>query len=76
MLRCPPGLTVDHPIGRQILHELAGDATQLGGRLHHRDGVLEHLQVPDKGAGVSGLGKPPAEIIRIRGGELVSDLPR
>ena len=76
LLRCPTGLTVDHAIGREILDELAGDAAQLGWRLHDRDRVVERFQVPDERARIGGLGEPPTKIIRIRGGKLVPNLRR
>ena len=38
-------LGVHHPVGGQVLHALAGDPGDVVGSLHHRDGVVEGLEV-------------------------------
>ncbi len=50
LFRRPPDLGVHHPIRGKILHAFAGDPVQPGGRLHHRDGVAERLEIANQRA--------------------------
>src|SRR5699024_4584513 len=57
-VRGPAGLGVDHAVGHHVLHELAGDASKLRGRLHHGDGALEGGEIGGQGAGIGGAVEP------------------
>ncbi len=61
LLRGVPRLGVDDAVGRLVEQPLAGHAAQAVGGLHHRDRVVEGLEVPHQGAGVGRLDEPPAE---------------
>ena len=60
-------LGVDDAVGGQVLDALAGDPGELLGGLHHRDGVVEGLQVALQRAGVRGLGEPLPERLGVVG---------
>ena len=59
-------LGVHDAVGGQVLDALAGDPRQRLGRLHHRDRVVEGLEVPLQRAGVGRLGEPATERRRRR----------
>ena len=61
-------LGVDDAVVGQVLDELPGHPAQVAGRLHHRDGVVEGLQVAHQGPGVRGLGEPAGQRLRVPGG--------
>ena len=67
-------LGVHDAVGGQVLHALAGDPGQRRGGLHHRDRVVERLEVALQRAGVGGLGEPAAERLGVGRGQLVADL--
>ncbi len=67
-------LGVDHAVGRQVGDALAGHPLDSSLGLHHRDRVVEGLEIPHQGAGVRRLREPPAEAVGIARGEDVTDL--
>src|SRR5690606_28579421 len=54
----PANLTVDHTVSSQVLHELAGYAREILGRLHDADRVIEGLQIVDERISVALLREP------------------
>ena len=58
LMRGPAGLGVDHAVGHHVLHELAGHAPQLRGRLHHGDRALEGGEIGGQRAGIGGAVEP------------------
>ncbi len=67
-------LGVHHPVGGQVLHALARHPGQVVRALHHRDGVVEGLQVALQRAAVGRLGEPAAERLGVLRGQVVTDL--
>ena len=68
LLRRVADLGVHDAVRRQVLHALARDPGDRLGVLHHRDGVVERLQVPHQGAGVRRLDEPlPSSPASVRG---------
>ena len=67
-------LGVDDPVGRQVGDALARHALDGGLRLHHRDGVVERLEIAHQRAGVGRLREPSAETVGVIRGEDVTDL--
>ena len=67
-------LGVDDAVRGEVLHALAGDPGEGSAGLHHRDGVVERLQVAHQRAGVRGVGEPLAQRGRVARGQLVADL--
>ena len=61
-----PRLGVDDAVGGQVERPLARDPVQAVRGLHHRDGVVERLQVPHQRAGVGRLDEPAPELVRRR----------
>ena len=60
-------LGVHHSVGSEVLDALAGDPGERRLGLHHADRVVERLEVAHQGAGVGGLGEPPAERLGVVG---------
>ena len=67
-------LGVDHPVGGEVLDALPGDPGECVGRLHHRDGVVEGLEVALQRARVGRLREPPPERLGVAGRQVVADL--
>ena len=74
LLRRPPCLAVHHSVSGQILDELTGHPPQVRRRLHHRDRVVEGLQVALQRAGGRGLEEPVPQRVGAARGQLVTDL--
>jgi hypothetical protein len=70
----PARLRVNDPIGCQVCHELSSDPAQIRRCLHHRDGLIESLQVWHQRARVGRFGEPPTKIIGTLGGQFVPDV--
>ena len=67
-------LGVHDAVGGQVLHALPGHPGEVVGALHHRDGVVEGLQVALQRAAVGRLGEPAAERLGVVGRQGVADL--
>ncbi len=74
LLGRPPQLGVDDAVGGQVDDRLAGDASQVLGPLHHRDGVDEGLEVALERTRARRLLEPRAERLRVAGRQVVADL--
>ena len=61
----------DHAVGREVLGTLAGHAKQPFACLHHREGVVEGLEVARQRTRVGALAEPRAESVGLGLGELV-----
>ena len=59
-------LGVHDAVVGQVLDALAGDPGQRVGLLHHRDGVVERLEVALQRPGVRRLGEPAAQRVGVR----------
>jgi hypothetical protein len=59
LLRGVPHLGVHDAVTGQVLDALAGHPGDVVGALHHRNGVVERLEVAHQRAAVRGLGEPP-----------------
>ena len=68
---CPAGLGVDNTIGGLVQHELARHPHELVAGLHGCGGVGETLQVAHQGTGIGGFEEPPAQLLRVGGGQFV-----
>ena len=69
-------LGVDDVVGREVLDALAGHPGQGVGLLHHRDGVVEGLEVALQRPRVGRLGEPATQRLGALRRELVPDLAR
>ena len=69
-------LGVHDPVRGQVLHALTGHPLDRLSVLHHRNGVVERLQVPLQRPGVRRLHKPLPELTGIGPRQLVPDLLR
>ena len=67
-------LGVHDVVGGEVLHALARDPGQGVGLLHHRDGVVEGLEVALQRARVGRLGEPAAQRLGALRRQLVPDL--
>ncbi len=61
----PADLGVDDAVVGEVLGRLAGHPGDALGRLHHRDGVRERLEIALQRAGVGAVAKPLAQLVRV-----------
>ena len=67
-------LDIDDAVAREIEHGFAGDSGERGRRLHHREGVLEGLEVANERAGIGVLDESRRKGVGVGGGKRVPDL--